>query len=116
MPNWNAEARRAVEHIQSELSEAHRGAFLWYEPEGVVLVFNIGLNADPIREKQADFLKRAFELQGARIRGLAHSKDKTSWAMLITGAAPGWAHDCIFGQPGTPPGAKLPPSTSHLWM
>ena len=96
MVDWNAEARRAVSHVESELSEAHRGAFFWHEPSGVVLVFNNGLENDPIPEKQMEFLKRAFELEGGNIHATAHSDDRTIWAMLVTGVAPDWAFDCVW--------------------
>jgi len=96
MIDWNTGAQRAVSHIQSELSKAHRGAFLWYEPQGMVLVFNNGLEKEPIPEKQMNFLKRAFELRGGTIHALAHSEDRTSWAMLVTGLEPAWAHDCVW--------------------
>ena len=55
MPDWNAEAQRAVTHVEAELSEAHRGAFLWYEPQGVVLVFSNGLEESTIPEKQINY-------------------------------------------------------------
>jgi hypothetical protein len=57
MIDWNTEAEQAVTHVEDELSEAHRGAFLWYEPQGVVLVFSNGLEEAPIPEKQMEFLK-----------------------------------------------------------
>ena len=68
MPNWSIEAQRAVAHVESELSEAHRGAFLWYEPQGVVLVFSNGLEEDPIPEKQVDSSVRpgAIGILGAK--------------------------------------------------
>lgn len=31
MVDWNTEARKAVAHVESELSEAHRGTFFWQE-------------------------------------------------------------------------------------
>ena len=34
MPEWNAEAQRTVAHVAAELSEAHRGAFLWHAFQG----------------------------------------------------------------------------------
>lgn len=64
MTDWNTEAQRAVAHVETELSEAHRGAFLWYEPQKVVLVFSNGLEESPIPEKQLEFLKQAIEFQG----------------------------------------------------
>ena len=96
MPNWNTEAQRAVDHVQSELSEAHRGAFLWYEPRGVVLVFSNGLEESPIPEKQMEFLKEAIQAQDGTIHALAHSEEGTSWAMLVTKVDPDWAHDCVW--------------------
>ena len=96
MIDWNAEAQSAVDHVQSELSEAHRGAFLWHEPRGVVLVFNQRLDEGSIPEKQLDFVNRAIQAQGGTIRALAHSEDETSWAMLVTDVNPAWAHDCIW--------------------
>ena len=78
MPNWNTEAQRAVAHVEAELSEAHRGVFLWYEPQGIVLVFSNGLEEEPIPTKQMDFLKQAIELQGGTIHALAHSEEGTS--------------------------------------
>jgi len=96
MNDWNAEARRAVAHVEDELSEAHRGAFLWHEPSGVVLIFNNGLYEDPIPEKQMEFLKRAIQLKGGTIHAIAHSNDRVVWAMLVTGVEPGWAFDCVW--------------------
>jgi hypothetical protein len=96
MPNWNAEAQRAVAHIEAELSEAHRGAFLWHEPSGVVLVFNNGLYEDPIPAKQMEFLKQALGLKGGTIHAVAHSSDRIIWAMMVTGVDPEWAFDCVW--------------------
>ena len=96
MIDWNAEARRAVAHVESELSESHRGAFLWYEPMGVVLVFNNRPHEDPIPEKQMDFVKRAFDLKGGTIHSIALSDDQTTWALMATGIEPAWAFDCVW--------------------
>jgi len=38
MPNWNTEALRVVGRAESELSEAHRGAFFCYADPIRVLV------------------------------------------------------------------------------
>ncbi len=85
-----------VAHVEAELSEAHRGAFIWHEPSGLVLVFNKGVDADPIPEKQLEFLNQAFELKGAIIHATAHSDDRPIWAMLVTGVDPEWAFDCVW--------------------
>ena len=96
MVDWNAEAERAVAHVEAKLSEAHRGAFLWHEPSRVVLVFNNGLDQDPIPEKQMEFLKQAIGLKRGTIHAVAHSDDRTIWAMLVTGVDPEWAFDCVW--------------------
>ncbi len=96
MVDWNAEAQRAVAHVEAELSEAHRGAFFWHEPSKVVLVFNNGLEPDPIPEKQMEFLKGAFELNGVTIHAVAYSEEQVIWAMLVTGVDPEWAFDCVW--------------------
>lgn len=96
MADWNTESQRAVAHVEAELSEAHRGAFLWHEPSGVVLIFNNGLEAAPIAEKQMSFLSRAIELKGGTIHAVAHSDDRVIWAMLVTGVELQWAFDCVW--------------------
>ncbi len=96
MFDWNAEARRALDHVRSELSEAHRGAFLWHEPTGVVLVFNTRSYEDPVPERQMDFIKCAFDVKGATIRSIAYSEERISWAMLVTDVEPDWAFDCVW--------------------
>lgn len=96
MIDWDAEARRAVGHVESELSEAHRGAFCWHEPSGVVLIFDNRLYKAPVPEKQLAFVKEAVQSKGGYVHAIAHSEDGGIWTMLVTGVEPGWAFDCVW--------------------
>jgi hypothetical protein len=62
----------------------------------VILVFNNGLEDDPIPGKQMEFLKHALALKGATIHAIAESDDRANWAMLAAGVDPEWAFDCVW--------------------
>lgn len=94
--DWNAEAQKAVGHIQAKLSEVHRGAFFWHEPLGVVLIFDNRRSKDPIPTKLLTFVKQACERHGGTFRALVHSEDGETWAILATDVDPAWAHDCVW--------------------
>jgi hypothetical protein len=92
--DWNAEAKKALAHVQAELSEAHRGAFVWHEPLGITLVFDNRREDDPVEKRQLEFIKRVCKKLGAII--MASAEGGESWAMLTLGWDAITAHNCMW--------------------
>jgi hypothetical protein len=94
--NWQQEAERALNEIIEQLSEAHRGAFFWYEPMGVVVAFDNRLEDDANPQRQKSLLEEICERRGAIVRAFAIDEQEQSWVMLVTGTEPKNAFDAVW--------------------
>lgn len=92
--NWEAEAQRAIEHVKSDLSEAHRGAFVWYDPMGIILLFDNRSSVDPVPQLEQDFVREVCKLDGSKIQ--AFLDDGETWIMLIQDWTDEQAFDCVW--------------------
>jgi hypothetical protein len=92
--DWKAEVRKALAHVQGELSEAHRGAFVWYEPLDTILVFDNRRSIDQVEARQLEFIRKFCAESGATVK--AWAAEAESWAMLTRGWDALTANDCVW--------------------
>lgn len=70
-----------MNHVQAELSEAHRGGFTWHAPDDVGIIFE-NRASNKIWKRQFAFIRKLCELEGSEIYGIATAEDG-SWVILL---------------------------------
>jgi hypothetical protein len=88
---WQPQVERALTEVRGQLSEAHRGAFLWHEPTGAILVFENRLN-EVVPDRQLQIMHDICKRQRATIHAGERDAEGGSWAMLISN----WDVDSAF--------------------
>jgi hypothetical protein len=93
--NWNEQARRALLHVEAELTEAHRGALPWHISGPTVVLFDGRTSDDEFTERQLEFIRLLIETYGGSERSLLWNDSKTTWVMIATGVSDEYGHEFV---------------------